>query len=101
MCLIITHRATYTVVGGTHQPGNYNTNTDAGDKKRIWEQGCRYVPALAAGKIEKDWVGLRPVRNPLRLEAEVCGRGTRRGWVSENVGRFEKKTKGDSSKMYF
>ncbi|XP_033736665.1 D-amino-acid oxidase-like [Pecten maximus] len=57
-------------IGGTGQLNNWNTNTDGNDKQRIMEDVCRLVPSLRTAKQSHDWVGLRPSRPRVRLEAE-------------------------------
>lgn len=59
------------VVGGTRQQGDGDLNVRAADRDRIWERACKYVPSLKNAKWEWEWVGLRPYRNPLRLEKEI------------------------------
>ncbi|KAM7348607.1 D-amino acid oxidase 2 [Cochliomyia hominivorax] len=58
------------VLGGTHQENDFNIKVDPVDKKFIID-GCReIVPSLHGAKHLYDWVGLRPGRTNLRLEAE-------------------------------
>ncbi|KAH8297897.1 hypothetical protein KR018_000395 [Drosophila ironensis] len=62
------------VLGGTHQEGDYNLAVCSSDKQLIVD-GCRhFVPGLEHTECLYDWVGLRPGRNELRLEAEHRGR---------------------------
>nr|XP_016927786.1 D-aspartate oxidase [Drosophila suzukii] len=61
------------VLGGTHQERDYNTQVCPKDKKIIVEGCCRYVPGLEHTDVVCDWVGLRPGRTELRLEAERRG----------------------------
>ncbi|XP_030386400.1 D-aspartate oxidase [Scaptodrosophila lebanonensis] len=61
------------VLGGTHQERDYNTQVCPQDKQFIIN-GCRQlVPGLANAQHLFDWVGLRPGRRQLRLEAERRG----------------------------
>ncbi|TDG45678.1 hypothetical protein AWZ03_007953 [Drosophila navojoa] len=61
------------VLGGTHQERDYNTNVCAKDKRFIID-GCRsLLPGLKHSEHLFDWVGLRPGRVQLRLEAERRG----------------------------
>ncbi|RVE42599.1 hypothetical protein evm_012768 [Chilo suppressalis] len=58
------------VLGGTHQENDFNTNVDEQDKKFITE-GCQEMfPGLQHARTVKHWVGLRPGRHEIRLEAE-------------------------------
>jgi glycine/D-amino acid oxidase-like deaminating enzyme len=59
------------IVGGTRQQGDADLNVRASDRDRIWETACKYIPSLKDAKWEWEWVGLRPFRNPLRLESEI------------------------------
>ncbi|XP_041675507.1 D-aspartate oxidase isoform X2 [Drosophila eugracilis] len=62
------------VLGGTHQERDYNTEVCQKDKQLI-VGGCRrFVPGLEHTECLFDWVGLRPGRTQLRLEAERRGR---------------------------
>lgn len=61
------------MLGGTHQERDYNTNVCAQDKRFIID-GCRsLLPGLQHSEHLFDWVGLRPGRVQLRLEAERRG----------------------------
>ena len=40
------------------------------DKQRILEGCCRILPSLRNAEIISDWAGLRPYREPLRIELE-------------------------------
>ncbi|EDW87833.1 D-aspartate oxidase [Drosophila yakuba] len=62
------------VLGGTHQERDYNTQVCQKDRRMI-VNGCRrYIPGLEHTECLFDWVGLRPGRSQLRLEAERRGR---------------------------
>ncbi|XP_016971196.1 LOW QUALITY PROTEIN: D-aspartate oxidase [Drosophila rhopaloa] len=62
------------VLGGTHQERDYNTEVCPRDKQLI-VGGCRrFIPGLEHTESLFDWVGLRPGRTQLRLEAERRGR---------------------------
>ncbi|KAG1658960.1 hypothetical protein FOA52_004376 [Chlamydomonas sp. UWO 241] len=62
----------YVVLGGTAQVGDWSTEVDASDQKRIWEGCCALVPSLAQGEVVEDWVGLRPGRPSVRVEIEAA-----------------------------
>ncbi|CAH2049579.1 unnamed protein product, partial [Iphiclides podalirius] len=58
------------VLGGTHQNNDYRTEIDAGNTGFILN-GCRQmIPSLKSVEVVKHWVGLRPGRDEIRLEAE-------------------------------
>ncbi|KAH8279776.1 hypothetical protein KR054_005552 [Drosophila jambulina] len=62
------------VLGGTHQERDYNTQVCQRDRQFI-VSGCRrFIPGLEHTESLFDWVGLRPGRGELRLEAERRGR---------------------------
>ncbi|SPP81573.1 D-aspartate oxidase [Drosophila guanche] len=61
------------VLGGTHQERDYNINVCEEDKRLIVDGCQRFVPGLCHTKTLFDWVGLRPGRGKLRLEAERRG----------------------------
>ncbi|KAH8238974.1 hypothetical protein KR038_011044 [Drosophila bunnanda] len=61
------------VLGGTHQEGDNNTQVCERDRQFI-VSGCRrFIPGLEQTESLFDWVGLRPGRGELRLEAERRG----------------------------
>lgn len=59
------------VLGGTGQIGYWNTNVSVEDAARIMERCCQMLPSLQHAELIDHWVGLRPGRSRLRLEAEV------------------------------
>ncbi|XP_049871494.1 D-amino-acid oxidase isoform X1 [Pectinophora gossypiella] len=69
-CHYIIPNAETCVLGGTHQNHDYNTKEDKNDTDHILN-GCRsMIPGLKHAKIVDTWVGLRPGRDAVRLEAE-------------------------------
>lgn len=71
--LFVRYSTESVVCGGTHQMDDYNQNISIKDQEFI-KQGCREItPGLVHADILKNWVGLRPGRNKIRLEAEKCG----------------------------
>ncbi len=40
------------------------------DSARIMENVCKIVPSLRDAKVVQEWVGLRPYREPVRLELQ-------------------------------
>jgi D-amino-acid oxidase len=59
------------VLGGTHQVNDWNTKARDEDRSFIWN-GCSAMMPAAIKDVEhvKDWVGLRPGRNAVRLECD-------------------------------
>ena len=58
------------VLGGTHQHNDWNTNPSDEDRDFIWKGCHKLIPSLKGAKHIKDWVGLRPSRNPVRIERD-------------------------------
>ncbi|XP_021346523.1 D-amino-acid oxidase-like isoform X2 [Mizuhopecten yessoensis] len=73
-------------IGGTGQFDDWNTSVDGQDKQRIVEDVCKLVPSLRTAKRLQDWVGLRPLRSPVRLEAEEKLSKSGRKTVIHNYG---------------
>ncbi|KAG0416462.1 hypothetical protein HPB47_006361, partial [Ixodes persulcatus] len=63
----------YVTLGGIKQFGDWNMQVSQHDRKYIWENCVSVVPSLKDGKVVQDWVGLRPFRQPIRVEAELLG----------------------------
>lgn len=62
-------RARDVCLGGTCDAGNWNETLDPQTSKDIVSSCQKYVPSLCDGKVVGEWVGLRPLRDPIRLEA--------------------------------
>jgi D-amino-acid oxidase len=62
------------VLGGTAQYGDFNTNVSLADRERILAGCCEVFPSLAAAEVVGDWVGLRPGRMCIRVEAGALQR---------------------------
>ncbi|XP_028895278.2 D-aspartate oxidase [Zeugodacus cucurbitae] len=62
------------ILGGTHQENDYNTKVCPNDKAFIINGCQKIVPGLENAQHLYDWVGLRPGRDSLRLEAEKGGK---------------------------
>lgn len=62
-------------LGGTRQYDSWNLNVDKYDLASIRERCESLVPSLREAEYVRDAVGLRPHRDPVRVEAEViaCG----------------------------
>ncbi|XP_013420410.1 D-aspartate oxidase-like [Lingula anatina] len=74
------------VLGGTRQRDNYNLVPNEDDKKMIWEKCCKLQPSLRSSEWLYDWVGVRPFREPLRLETETRNVGGKVQKVVHNYG---------------
>jgi len=58
------------VIGGIRQEGNFNSEVCELDKEEIWRRARRYLPTLRKTEALWDWAGLRPHRDPVRVEFE-------------------------------
>jgi D-amino-acid oxidase len=62
------------VLGGTKQVGDWNETEDEADTKFILDGVCALFPSLRDAPVEKVFVGLRPVRDEVRLECHEVAR---------------------------
>ncbi|OAD57664.1 D-amino-acid oxidase [Eufriesea mexicana] len=60
------------VLGGTHQENDLDRTPRTVDSEFIHTGCCRILPALKNAEVTKEWVGLRPGRYTVCIEAEVC-----------------------------
>ncbi|CAB3244148.1 unnamed protein product [Arctia plantaginis] len=58
------------VLGGTHQDSS-DTKLEPKDTEFILDGCCKRIPSLEHSKIVSQWVGLRPVREAIRVEPEL------------------------------
>lgn len=72
-CLLSTGPRDCVVLGGTGQVRNYNTAVSLSDAAKIADRAIQVVPSLKHAELLDHWVGLRPGRVKLRLEAETLG----------------------------
>ncbi|CAG2121267.1 unnamed protein product, partial [Medioppia subpectinata] len=59
------------VLGGTHQNHNSSREVDTKDGDDIMKGCAQLVPSVKTAQVVKQWVGLRPARESVRLEVEV------------------------------
>jgi D-amino-acid oxidase len=78
-----------TVLGGTYQKGNWESQPDPNQALRIMKRAVEICPALTGGKgiealsVVRHGVGLRPLRlDGVRVEKEQVGKT----WVVHNYG---------------
>lgn len=76
----------YVVLGGTQELDNYNMNVDEKDKEQIMTRCYHYIPSLKNAPILKHSVGLRPIREQVRLETEMKKIGTKNIKIVHNYG---------------
>ncbi|CAF1026490.1 unnamed protein product [Adineta ricciae] len=74
------------VLGGTRQVDNDNTQVDLNDKEGIWQRCLRLCPSLAQAEILWHWAGLRPNREPIRVETETIKHGNKQLFIVHNYG---------------
>lgn len=60
----------YVTLGGIKDYGNSNMAISELDRKSIWTRCVELVPSLEKAQVEFEWVGLRPQRQPVRVEME-------------------------------
>ncbi|KOX69757.1 D-aspartate oxidase [Melipona quadrifasciata] len=60
------------VLGGTHQENDFDRTPRKEDCEFIYTGCHRILPGLKNAEVTKEWVGLRPGRHQVRIEAEVC-----------------------------
>lgn len=58
------------ILGGTAQPRNWSTQTDAATSDAIYEKCLELCPQLEGAEVVDEWACLRPVRDTVRLEIE-------------------------------
>lgn len=84
-CWIIPGKETVTI-GGTRQVGDMRDEISAHDSRDVWERACTYMPSLRGAKWQWEWVGMRPVREPIRIERERLQFGNKTVTVVHNYG---------------
>lgn len=70
---IVPHTTGVVTLGGCYNFGSYNTNASRHDTVGILERCYDLVPGLKEAPILREWVGLRPYRSIIRVEAEQLG----------------------------
>lgn len=58
-------------LGGIKQYGDSNLNIKPDDRQSIWKRCLEVVPSLEGAEVVMEWVGLRPQRQPIRVEKEI------------------------------
>ena len=61
----------FVVVGGCKQEGVDDVTYSQSDHDAMWRRACEVMPSLRRATKLGDWMGVRPARTPLRVEAEV------------------------------
>lgn len=73
-------------LGGCRQYESYDKNINKYDSISIKERCESLVPSLRGAVIKKELVGLRPHRDPVRIEKEIIDVGTSKMNVVHNYG---------------
>lgn len=66
-------RANDTLLGGTALLGNWSERQEPETARSIQQQCQAFIPGLAEAEVIGGWVGLRPLRDEVRLELEQRG----------------------------
>ncbi|RUS80870.1 hypothetical protein EGW08_011389 [Elysia chlorotica] len=74
------------VIGGVRQPGSYDLAPDPQESRRMLREMEERLPPLKGAKILSDWVGLRPSRDRVRVEAETVNCRGKQLKVVHNYG---------------
>lgn len=61
-------------LGGCRHYDSFSTDISCHDRAAILERCHSLVPQLKSAPIVREWVGLRPHRDPVRVEVEVKGK---------------------------
>ncbi|RUS80871.1 hypothetical protein EGW08_011390 [Elysia chlorotica] len=73
-------------IGGTRQLGRTDMAPEPHESDRILREMRERFPGLEGAKVLYDWVGLRPYRDPVRVEAEVVSCRGKQLKVVHNYG---------------
>jgi glycine/D-amino acid oxidase-like deaminating enzyme len=57
------------VIGGSALRNEWSETPDTKTTERILKDAQEYFPSLCGAQVIDSWVGLRPLRNPIRLES--------------------------------
>jgi glycine/D-amino acid oxidase-like deaminating enzyme len=67
--IFILPRPQHVVLGSTGEPGNWDETPDPQTTQEIVDNCQRYFPALRKADVVDSWAGLRPLRDPIRLDS--------------------------------
>lgn len=76
----------YIVVGGTREKGNYQLDVSNNVQEDILRRASDILPQIKQGTVVGNWAGLRPSRDPLRLEKELMFVNGKKLRVVHNYG---------------
>lgn len=63
------------IIGGTREKGNYSTDVSKDVQDAILKRAGEILPQVKCAEVIGNWSGLRPSRDPLRLEKELLDVG--------------------------
>ena len=67
----------HVTLGGIKQLGREDMSVDPHDRQWLWDKCLELQPSLKGAEVVRDWVGLRPFRQPIRVESETLANGRR------------------------
>lgn len=73
-------------LGGCRQFDSYNLELSRHDRASIRERCFQMLPSLETAPVLREWVGLRPHRDPVRVEMDYVDAGLKRLKVVHNYG---------------
>ncbi|KAL8610365.1 hypothetical protein ACOMHN_041179 [Nucella lapillus] len=76
----------YIIVGGTRERDNYSLKANTEVQQSIMRRAENILPQIKGAEVEGTWVGLRPSRDPLRLEKELISVRAKKLRVVHNYG---------------
>jgi hypothetical protein len=62
-------QARHVILGGTAEAGNWSEKSDPQTAQEIVQKCQQYCPGLRKAEVVDSWVGLRPLRDPIRLDS--------------------------------
>ncbi|KAK7115477.1 D-aspartate oxidase-like [Littorina saxatilis] len=74
------------IVGGTREEGNYSIDIVPEVQEDILRRAGEILPQIKGGRVVGSWAGIRPSRDPLRLEKELLTIGGKKLRVVHNYG---------------
>lgn len=73
-------------LGGCRQFDSYDLSINRYDAASIYERCTSLVPSLKSARVVKHWVGLRPHRDPVRIEKQILNCNDRKLKIVHNYG---------------
>ncbi|KAK7475015.1 hypothetical protein BaRGS_00033762 [Batillaria attramentaria] len=76
----------YIIIGGTRERGNYQKDFSPATQEDILRRAADILPQVKEGEVVGNWTGLRPSRDPIRLEKELLFVNGKKLRVVHNYG---------------